>query len=194
MTGGPGRWVWKSDGAGATDFEGAKGAFSDSFKRAAVHWGIGRYLYDLDAPWVAIEQRGKSSVIKSSELATLRGVLEGRGQVGDHGGPKTQTSRRKGAPGGKNPDWVGDFTKTDIMTELGAEIARAHECQTEEEFLALREEYRAVEDACKLNMPEMWDFDQPGTDVKGYKQQLKAARDKIRARQEEQTQTILSAG
>ena len=42
-----GRWVSKCDGAGDTTIEGAKGAISDAFKRAAVKWGIGRYLYDL---------------------------------------------------------------------------------------------------------------------------------------------------
>lgn len=49
-------WVWKADGAGQTDVEGDKGQFSDAFKRAAVKWGIGRYLYDLDSPWVAIDE------------------------------------------------------------------------------------------------------------------------------------------
>jgi hypothetical protein len=39
-------WVWKGDGAGATDIEGDKGSFSDAFKRAAVKWGIARDLYD----------------------------------------------------------------------------------------------------------------------------------------------------
>jgi len=50
-----GGWVSKSDGAGDTDFEGAKGAMSDAFKRAAVKWGIGRYLYDLGATYVPCE-------------------------------------------------------------------------------------------------------------------------------------------
>jgi hypothetical protein len=50
-----GEWVWKADGAGDTDVEAEKGAISDAFKRAAVKWGIGRYLYDLDAPWVPCE-------------------------------------------------------------------------------------------------------------------------------------------
>lgn len=45
-------WITKADGAGDTDVEAEKGAISDAFKRAAVKWGIGRYLYDLDAPWV----------------------------------------------------------------------------------------------------------------------------------------------
>lgn len=52
-------WLWKSDGAGDTDFEAEKGALSDAFKRAAVRWGIGRYLYDLDAPWVTLEKEGR---------------------------------------------------------------------------------------------------------------------------------------
>ena len=49
------RWVSKSDGAGKTDVEGDKGGISDAFKRAAVKWGIGRYLYDMPTPWVACE-------------------------------------------------------------------------------------------------------------------------------------------
>jgi hypothetical protein len=73
-------WIWKADGAGDTDFEAEKGALSDAFKRAAVRWGIGRYLYDLDAPWVAIEPAGKSFKIPDSELAKLRERLAGRGK------------------------------------------------------------------------------------------------------------------
>ena len=71
-------WIWKSDGAGDTDFEGVKGAFSDAFKRAAVRWGIGRYLYDLDAPWVDIEQRGRSYTIAVGEQKKLRQSLAQR--------------------------------------------------------------------------------------------------------------------
>ena len=55
-------WVWKSDGAGDTAVEGEKGGISDAFKRAAVPWGIGRYLYRLSAPWVpcqTYERNGK---------------------------------------------------------------------------------------------------------------------------------------
>lgn len=45
-------WVEKADGAGATDVEAEKGQLSDAFKRSAVKWQIGRYLYDVPAPWV----------------------------------------------------------------------------------------------------------------------------------------------
>ena len=50
-----GEWVWKSDGAGRTDYEGDKGQFSDAFKRAAVKHGIGRYLYGYDSGWVDLD-------------------------------------------------------------------------------------------------------------------------------------------
>lgn len=48
-------WVSKSDGAGDTDVEAEKGRLSDALKRAAVHWGIGRYLYGIGNTWVNCE-------------------------------------------------------------------------------------------------------------------------------------------
>lgn len=50
-----GEWIEKADGAGDTDVEGEKGAISDALKRAAVKWGIGRYLYDLGNVWAECE-------------------------------------------------------------------------------------------------------------------------------------------
>lgn len=75
-------WVWKSDGAGDSDVEAEKGALSDAFKRAAVKWGIGRYLYDLDSPWVELdtyEKNGQVYVkgIKQGEYAKLKKLLAG---------------------------------------------------------------------------------------------------------------------
>lgn len=68
-------WVTKTDGAGDTDVEAEKGSLSDSFKRAAVNWGVGRYLYGLKSPWVELEPAGRSYKIKQSEYAKLRQVL-----------------------------------------------------------------------------------------------------------------------
>lgn len=48
-------WVTKYDGADETNIEPTKGGFSDAMKRAAVQWGIGRYLYDMPAVWVPLE-------------------------------------------------------------------------------------------------------------------------------------------
>ena len=42
-------WVWKQDIGVFSDIEGVKGSVSDSIKRAAVQWGVGRDLYDPDS-------------------------------------------------------------------------------------------------------------------------------------------------
>ena len=68
----PREWAWKADGAGDSDIEAEKGALSDAFKRAAVRWGIGRYLYDLESPWVQLDEWEH---IKDSEYVKLKAVL-----------------------------------------------------------------------------------------------------------------------
>jgi len=70
-------WIWKSNGAGDSDVEAEKGALSDAFKRAAVQWGIGRYLYDVDSPWVEIEPMGRSFKIAESAKPALLKALGG---------------------------------------------------------------------------------------------------------------------
>jgi len=40
-------WVWKSDCGTESQVEKQKGEASDAFKRAAVMWGVGRFLYSL---------------------------------------------------------------------------------------------------------------------------------------------------
>jgi hypothetical protein len=83
-----GEWVTKADGAGDSDVESEKGAISDALKRAAVKWGIGRYLYNLPSPWVEIETRGRSSVIKPSEQAKLERLLANDAKSGAKAAPK----------------------------------------------------------------------------------------------------------
>lgn len=52
-----GEWVWRGNGAGVTAVEAEKGQYSDSAKRAAVEWGVGRYLYYLPNEWVAMDKK-----------------------------------------------------------------------------------------------------------------------------------------
>lgn len=57
-----GEWIEKTDGAGDTQVEAEKGAFSGALKRAAVAFGIGEYLYNMPNVWVpceAYEKNGK---------------------------------------------------------------------------------------------------------------------------------------
>ena len=66
-----GDWIWKADGAGPSDMEADKGALSDAFKRAAVRWGIGRYLYNLKAPWLELEKRYNTAFIRKEDHPRL---------------------------------------------------------------------------------------------------------------------------
>lgn len=50
-------WVTKWDTGDNT--EGSKGQLSDSFKRAAIKWGIGRFLYDLERKKIAVQKDNK---------------------------------------------------------------------------------------------------------------------------------------
>jgi hypothetical protein len=58
-------WVTKWDGASNTDIEAIKGGLSNAMKRAAVQWGIGRYLYDLESGWADILADGEKGYGKN---------------------------------------------------------------------------------------------------------------------------------
>lgn len=62
-----GQWIPKEDAAENTDVEAVKGGISDAFKRAAVKWGIGRYLYRLG-------QTRETIKLGPNEWANGRGV------------------------------------------------------------------------------------------------------------------------
>ena len=66
-----GEWITKSDGAGDTQVEADKGAISDALKRAAVLFGIGRYLYRLGNTYADVDGRK----IAKHEYKRLRGLL-----------------------------------------------------------------------------------------------------------------------
>jgi hypothetical protein len=84
-----GDWVWKADGAGPSDMEADKGTLSDAFKRAAVRWGVGRYLYEVKAPRLELEIRNKTAFIKESDhprLAQLHDEYAARAGWGEGSG------------------------------------------------------------------------------------------------------------
>ena len=60
-----GEWITKYDGADNTAVESTKGGLSGAMKRAAVLWGVGRYLYDLDTFWADCSTEKKDGYIKA---------------------------------------------------------------------------------------------------------------------------------
>jgi hypothetical protein len=57
---GSAEWVTKWDGSQNSQQDPVKGGMSGAQKRAAVQWGIGRYLYSMESQWVAVQAQGKS--------------------------------------------------------------------------------------------------------------------------------------
>ncbi len=113
--GGLAEWVWKSDGAGDSDIEAEKGALSDAFKRSAVRWGIGRYLYHLDSPWVEITVAGKSFKIADAEKLRLEKMFGG-----------------KPAPAKAAPDQIKEVTLTErneYMVDCREAIAQFNDAE-----------------------------------------------------------------
>jgi hypothetical protein len=55
-----GKDITKWDGADRTNIEATKGGLSNSMKRAASQWGIGRYLYKLEGQWCIIKEHSNS--------------------------------------------------------------------------------------------------------------------------------------
>ncbi len=64
-------FITKWDGAENSDIEPVKGGLSDSMKRAAVQWGIGRVLYNMDVVFVEVEKRGKTWYMKKDQQERL---------------------------------------------------------------------------------------------------------------------------
>ena len=80
-------WIWKANGAGDTQVEAEKGKCSDAFKRAAVLWGIARYLYALPNQWVPLENRRipKATLIKLGETLPVWATPEGYDELMEKG-------------------------------------------------------------------------------------------------------------
>lgn len=49
-------WVWKWSNGVPSEYESAKGEYSDAFKRAGFMWGIGRELYEFPRIKVILNQ------------------------------------------------------------------------------------------------------------------------------------------
>ena len=120
-------WVWKSDGAGDSDIEAEKGALSDAFKRAAVRWGVGRYLYNLKSPWVAVRPFGKSYVISDEAKPQLDALLRR-----DVAKPEAKPVEKKQEPS------IDERTKKFVNDSLEA-IAECATMKSLKDWIALSE-------------------------------------------------------
>lgn len=71
-------WVTRVDGAEVSDIESIKGGHSNALKRAAVQWGIGRYLYDLPQFWVPVQKYGSCKVYGDFKINGNKKKISGK--------------------------------------------------------------------------------------------------------------------
>lgn len=72
-----GNWIWKSDVGTESNIEKQKGEASDSFKRAAVMWGIGRFVYDYPVVKVATGKHTNGKEYPKSNKANGKLLFDG---------------------------------------------------------------------------------------------------------------------
>lgn len=81
-----GNWIWKSDVGSESQIEKEKGEASDSFKRAAVMWGVGRFLYkkpmrtiqatEVNGKWYPYSPEKQSAIYDNDTLSKYVQWLE----------------------------------------------------------------------------------------------------------------------
>ena len=103
-SGGFAEWITKWDGAENTDIEAVKGGLSSAMRRAAVQWGIGRYLYKLPSQWVPVDDNGRFKQPPRVPVAfcpSSEGTPAGDGAATSEAPVPAPTERRPAAAAGK---------------------------------------------------------------------------------------------
>ena len=117
-----------------------KGGISDAFKRAAVHWGIGRYLYGMEGIWVEVEESGKSYKISPSGLNKLNKkyleVIKSMSNVDS----KSNMHNSKHSPVKQTTTKLEfDFVVKSVKTKGTFQIIQLHEPKTGAEVVAYKQ-------------------------------------------------------
>jgi hypothetical protein len=108
----------------------ATSALSQAFKRAAVKFGLGRYLYDLPAQWVDYNPKKRRFTPKAKRQ--LRATLEGRSNGNGNGhGPAVFKSPKAAWKWGLKR---GAFTELDEAAAVYANVKRKAAPQSAEEM------------------------------------------------------------
>lgn len=149
-----GEWITKWDGADETNYEATKGGFSSSMKRAAVQWGIGRYLYNLDENWVDIKDRGEHYINTKIKINNkdewIKGYWdapklpawalphsENQEEHKKEEGVNAQTKQEQQATSPENKNEASD-RQLDAISKLLKEVAEISEITKEEAYEALK--------------------------------------------------------
>ncbi|MDM8538552.1 Rad52/Rad22 family DNA repair protein, partial [Desulfobacterales bacterium HSG17] len=163
-------WITKWDGAENTNIEAVKGGLSGAMKRSAVQWGIGRYLYKLEATFAIITQNGKFyQKEKKNQYPSFKwnppklpdwAVAKPEGnQTATKSYDAPEQSAPQDTPGKKMIDTV----QHRILEEAITNLATLHNLDKSQ----FRTRVRAF---CmkKWGIHNWWKFNRPGIDVENY--------------------------
>lgn len=143
-----GEWIGKSDAAENTNIEAIKGGISDSMKRAAVQWGIGRYLYRLRGPFFCEVFKDRKTGMYYQPASKDKKLPEfswnpPRVVLGDSG-PELSTGKPKEE---KPPKLPASNDSASVYSKASAAIKNAHTVKSVRQCLA-----RAAEHAGEGNL------------------------------------------
>lgn len=94
-------WVTKWDVGTESNFEAEKGHFSDAFKRACVHWGIGRDLYGEVGSSLGLQDGGVCAVKYSADSVGVAESTPPPVSVDEWEGVQVHFGKNAGVPLGK---------------------------------------------------------------------------------------------
>jgi hypothetical protein len=144
-------WISKSDGAGQTQVEGDKGGISDALKRAAVKFGIGRYLYYFKAGWYQLDPSNKWFVDAAIDKMTndlgswqreyFKAILEGnddgelparRGMAGGNNNHQPAQAQAQAKPGPSSSTTANNAEWESLIKQFQEALAFANSKRREE--------------------------------------------------------------
>ncbi len=153
-----GEWIGKSDGASASEIEGTKGGISDALKRAAVLWGVGRYLYRLGEAFAVDVTEEKPKQDKDEyyyapkndkkNLPAFYWKAPHLPQWALPDGPPSDDAKRKAANLASD---VGALTAAE-MTRVADGISELRKCKTRGEYLDLMNTLQDLPERLKAKM------------------------------------------
>lgn len=141
---------------GIGDGQDAKSAASDALKRTAMLFGVGRYLYDADTPWVAYNDA--TDRFKVWAYAEYKAALR-PGQVGAVVGASSANGASPVSVAAPRPTPVREREQSMTRMELGAAITRvAKAINLSEREMGEWIQERYNKPMSKLSHAEMEDF------------------------------------